>query len=450
MGVFCVKRRIISLVFLLVFVFSLASCAARSGGRNGPDKAGELTIYITENDTAWQEAIENFEKQYGDVAVRVETFQTAAELEQRQNDEMAEGGGPDLILYSAMTADSLDLRRMAKSGMLLSLDRLFEQDRDFNPDNYYAPVLDNGFFDDARYAVTVGFSLPGFVTTEERLEEADIVLDGDLPMRELFAKIAGEAERLAGDPENFAYLWFWDSVSFTYYLGCSGLLTPDDPGNLFSLDRMQKMEEFFDLYRSMYQERARATAHASDTQAELLRRGTFVDTGLDPAASLLYAATLYERDMGRTARILMVPAYDDADSYLARSLLEIAVNRNTKVPELAYRFLRSVMDGPTLHVAKVPDGSPGPCFYSPNRRIMESYLDAVPGLGSYKAPGIRAYEKVKPAVVNALSQLSGCFSLYPELWDVLAESIPPYLNGEADFDTCYADLTGRLEQYLAD
>ena len=48
----------------------------------------------------------------------------------------------------------------------------------------------------------------------------------------------------------------------------------------------------------------------------------------------------------------------------------------------------------------------------------------------------------------ALEKLDGCFSLYPPLCDLLAESISPYLQGTTDFDACQADLTARLQDYL--
>lgn len=163
---------------------------------------------------------------------------------------------------------------------------------------------------------------------------------------------------------------------------------------------------------------------------------------------MLSAATVMERDLNFTAKALMLPCYEQADEYIAQSVLEMAVNKNSDNPELAYRFIRSVMDGPALKVAE--QGADSNYFYSINRSVCEKYIEQVPDLMGAQAPGKTAYTHVEPALSHALENMNGCRSISSNVNQIIVEAIMPYINGEDSFDTCYANMVAKLQLYLTE
>ncbi len=448
------KKGISVFLALLIVCMLFSGCSpARDGNRNAGDTAnaeGGLTIYALDAELWWKTAAENFEKHNDDVAVRVELFQTAEELEMRLNTELPAGGGPDLILYCPFTSN-IDMQRMAYSGRFLALDDYFAADETFNADNYYAPVWEYGVFDGSRYVVSCGFTMPGIITTEERLAQGDYAqLSGyEYTMKDLFACIVEEAERLSGSTSDFAYSVLTDNLSYSSCLNYSGLLGIDYAAKTLHLDQ-ENVRELTDAYRELYNELVRANeiSQKAASVQDIIASGTFFAYTFDPANLMLSAATVMERDLNFTAKALMLPRYEQADEYIAQSVLEMAVNKNSNHPELAYRFIRSVMDGPALKVAE--QGANSNYFYSINRSVCERYIEQVPDLMGAQAPGKTAYTHVEPALTHALENMSGCRSISGNVNQIIVESIMPYINGEDSFDTCYANMVAKLQLYLTE
>lgn len=448
------KKRISMLLALLMICMLFSGCSpARDGDRNAGDAAnaeGGLTIYALDSELWWKTAAENFEKQNDDVAVHVELFQTAEELEMRLNTELPAGGGPDLILYCPFTSD-IDMQRMAYSGRFLALDEYFAADETFNADNYYAPVWEYGVFDGTRYVVSCGFTMPGIIATEQRLAEGNYAqLSGyEYTMKDLLACIMEEAGRLSGSTSDFAYYVLADNLSYSNYLSYSGLLEIDYAGRTLQLDK-ENIHELTDAYRVLYNELVRANeiSQKAASVQDVIASGTFFAYTFDPANLMLSAATVMERDLNFTAKTFMLPRYERAGEYIAQSALEMAVNKNSENPELAYRFIRSVMDGPSIKTAE--QGANSTYFYAINRGVCEGYIEKVPDLMGAKAPGKTAYTHIEPAISHALENMSGCRSMSRDVNQIIVENMMPYINGEDHFDTCYDNMLAKLQLYLTE
>lgn len=343
------------------------------------------------------------------------------------------------------------MQRMAYSGRFLALDDYFAADETFNADDYYTPVWEYGVFDGSRYVVSCGFTMPGIITTEECLAEGNYtqLSDNEYTMKDLFACIVEEVERLSGSASDFAYYVLTDNLSYSSCLNHSGLLEIDYAAKTLHLDQ-ENVHELTDAYRVMYNELVRANeiSQKSASVQDVISSGTFFAYTFDPANMMLSAATVMERDLNFTAKALMLPCYEQADEYIAQSVLEMAVNKNSDNPELAYRFIRSVMDGPALKVAE--QGADSNYFYSINRSVCEKYIEQVPDLMGAQAPGKTAYTHVEPALSHALENMNGCRSISSNVNQIIVEAIMPYINGEDSFDTCYANMVAKLQLYLTE
>lgn len=449
-------KKSISLFLALLMVCALLSgCSPSHQDRNrdasnAANTEGGLTIYALDSELWWKTAAENFEKHNDDVTVHIELFQTAEELEMRLNTELPAGGGPDLILYCPFTSN-IDMQRMAYSGRFLALDDYFSADETFNADNYYAPVWEYGVFDGARYVVSCGFTMPGIIATQERLAEGGYtLLDGyEYTMKDMLACIVDETERLSGSAGDFAYYVLTDNLSYSSYLSYSDLLEIDYAGKTLHLDK-ENIRELTDAYHVMYNELVRASeiSQKSARVQDVISSGTFCAYAFDPANMMLTIATIMERDLNFTARAFMLPRYEKAGEYIAQSALEMAVNKNSNNPELAYRFIRSVMDGPSLKTAE--QGANSNYFYSINRGVCEGYIEQVPDLMGAKAPGKTAYTHISPAISHALENMSGCRSISSDVNQIIVENIMPYINGKDDFDSCYDNMLAKLQLYLTE
>jgi ABC-type glycerol-3-phosphate transport system substrate-binding protein len=198
-------KKLLGLLLALSLLISVFSSCAPASAPYGDSAAAsdELTLYITENETWWRAAVENFERENEDASVNLQTFASEEELAAKQNTEISTGGGPDVILDGRYASSPGDMRKMAQSGKFLALDSYFENDESFDESDYYAAVLDYGVYDGTRYTVTPAFGIPGIAAAESKIAEYP-VLDGDYSMLELFTALADESEALSSDPNAFA------------------------------------------------------------------------------------------------------------------------------------------------------------------------------------------------------------------------------------------------------
>ena len=106
------KKKIAYLVVCIVSLLLLVGCGKGNSA---------LSVYVVETDALYREAIKAFQKENGNVKLKVVSFETYDEMKDRANAELMRGKGPDVLLFNSMY-DTSDIFKMSSSGNLLELD----------------------------------------------------------------------------------------------------------------------------------------------------------------------------------------------------------------------------------------------------------------------------------------------------------------------------------------
>jgi hypothetical protein len=242
------------------------------------------------------------------------------------------------------------------------------------------------------------------------------------------------------------YSW---GINFSDYLTYSGLLQFDNVTGGYTLDKddFKAFADYFKVINTGLSHTDEIMSKAYDF-VNAYTKGTFLAAGIDPVATLPNAISGLN-SVGDEARILLYPTFNGAGEYAVMSAFEMGINKNSKNPELAYKFIRSVMDGPALRIMDNGDND-FLCSYSVNRGVLSTYFGVLPSLEGLSAPGQAIMEDVEDTVTDALGKLTVCGSLSPDLRALIDECMRPYLDSTDSFDSCYQNLTNKLTIYLTE
>ncbi len=165
------KKRIILLLMLSMLAAFLSGCGSKN----------TLTVYVCETDKLFNDAILEYNHIYPDEKVKVKTFETYAEMSERLNEELAEGKGPDVVLYNSLF-NALDPYQLAVSGKFMPLD---EQVAGLSEDTYYKQLLDAGKVNGQQFYLPLSWNVLQVFAAPEKLT-------GET----LYASVLAEAEAI--------------------------------------------------------------------------------------------------------------------------------------------------------------------------------------------------------------------------------------------------------------
>ncbi len=97
------------------------------------------------------------------------------EMNTKISTELMAGEGPDIIIFSANTFNSL--HKVTNSGIFTDLNELISKDKDFNKNDYYENIFDCGIYDSKRFYIPLEYVIPYFRTTDSTLKENNITID---------------------------------------------------------------------------------------------------------------------------------------------------------------------------------------------------------------------------------------------------------------------------------
>ena len=184
------KKRILALTLGMIVL----ACCVLSGCEKQPgtQEDGTLSVYVVESDALYVNAVGDFQKQAGDGALKVTTFESYQAMFDVMNVELMAKGGPDVVLYNSRQGE-VDAWKLAQSGMFLPLDSYMKE---LDPDIYPAALMDAGHIGNQQYFVPFSYNLIYGFTTEKLMEER-----GYSASDSIYDTILREANALANVPD---------------------------------------------------------------------------------------------------------------------------------------------------------------------------------------------------------------------------------------------------------
>lgn len=454
------KRRLTAMILGLAMLTAFfTGCTAKHIG----SEPKELTAYVLNmKPKRWMECdvwsfnFRDFQQEHDDINIVTEEFSSMEALETQLLQELPNGGGPDLVLYSWQ--NSFDILKLAADGLLVDLNTYLKEDDNFQRGNYMESLLDSGVVSGGQYLMPVGYTIPVLLASEEKLTDAGITYIGEsFSGRELLQLVESERERLRDDDDRFAFIDFQQGNSGMTFLDYSGLVGLDyeirtasvDPDAFYEL--MQLYAPFSDeLNRSLNALTKNGPGTGfTETTEKLLEKGTIFHTTFSPIEETIYNAFSIEVNLDETPVLQMQPSFTSADAYCVDPLIA-AINRNSAEPEAAYELIRYLMDHTVQQGA---DGVAPGSYLSVNKSVSTAYLQSLlQTLNPGDNPAWEAIGQQFEDTFNAFLNSEVSFSTLSVLRNKV--SFKPCLEAASEsrekFDAALDVLLADIETYLND
>jgi multiple sugar transport system substrate-binding protein len=214
----------------------------------------ELVVYIPApgNSTwGWDAVIDRFRNLYPDVNLVVEKIVTPISQTDsftaytaRLTTEIAAGKGPDVFLPSVMRYT--DLHKMANAGAFLDFNKIIEQDKSFNLDDYIKPILDGGIYRGRRFIMPFEYAQPVIlISIPEKTNEIEF----DMSQMDDISSFLNEIVRtLPKARENPHFQKMVDLDVYTDLFIPSGIQLVDFENGVILPDEVL-MKDIFDAYK---------------------------------------------------------------------------------------------------------------------------------------------------------------------------------------------------------
>lgn len=439
------KKRILALTLGMIVL----ACCVLSGCEKQPgaQEDGTLSVYVVESDALYVNAVGDFQKQAGDGALKVTTFESYQAMFDVMNVELMAKGGPDVVLYNSRQGE-VDAWKLAQSGMFLPLDSYMKE---LDPDIYPAALMDAGHIGNQQYFVPFSYNLIYGFTTEKLMEErgysaSDSIYDTILREANALANVPDKASntliinRL--DPVNS----FFDAAGITLFDKNTGDIVADK-AEIETVCSFLKATVFDET-----EKRAALNAKSSsnDFAAGVRNYSFFIED-----YAFMHNVRFYQSFFLETADSPMValPYHKlNAPEELCASIVCFGgVNANTKMPQKAYALLKHILDFQVNNnFSKYTEAQ---VYYAPVS--LTGYRNAVDELSTTYGSGTRV--TIQPLSEENAKQLTA----FPQritqaaipnmsLGTGIDEIFDPYFTGKDTFDNCYKTFLNRLQLYVSE
>ncbi|MFQ9509781.1 MAG: hypothetical protein ACLRZ7_02350 [Lachnospiraceae bacterium] len=175
------KMKHLGLLFLVICV--LCSCQSTKAAKNQMiqitnevvnQKKDSLTVYYTEDQSYFDEAIAAFEEE-NDISIQARIFHSEEEMATQLGVELPINMGPDVILFPSNT--SLDIYKAAINGYLEPLNEMFQADQGSQSNLYKEELIRAGYVGDYQYYIPLTFQCEGVYIGEEDTIDTDNFLN---------------------------------------------------------------------------------------------------------------------------------------------------------------------------------------------------------------------------------------------------------------------------------
>lgn len=435
--------KLIMICFISLVVFSACGEASDSASPSKSD-GDVLVVYYVKDHLFYQTALEEYQKKE-QVSLELHAFETEEELAKQYTAEGLAGGGADVLLLS--DTSSLDAEKLMTEGICFDLTEYLEQDQNYNKEDYFEIVVDAGKQEGKQYILPITFDM-GFAVARNTVSElCGNILTDDTDCYEFYQELLACQQLLYDSEEIRLGLCFTsdsteDFLLYAYHT--SGLELTDGKTVSVNSEQLRQLCDFVkagqEEFRAKYDEMKNSGSNSATLVGYQLLYG-------NPAAIIRQQEYAYEAMFQENINYFMFPE-DTAGGYRATVRDFGLVDAKSDCPEEAYKLLKYLIDYDFYNLGIVyTAGTPV------NRNIFESQFHNLSTitkvtLGKNAMPVSPMAEDLAAKIEEQINKITSAGLKHPDMEQIFAETMADYINGTADFDTCYQLMCSRLNLYL--
>lgn len=419
------KKFLLSLALL-----GLLLCFANCG------KANTLTVYVVDTEPLYVRAVDRFASDNPDINLEIEKFSNYEEMNDRLNTELMSGKGPDVLLMHS-NKSSTDAAKLVESGAFLPLDEYVASLED---DSYYPAIMDAGKVDNTQYLLPLSWNVMQVYYTE------NLAVEQELDLSLLYDTIRLEAESLMNqDDKALAALGIKRKDMTNYYLELSGVSLSAE--ELIAADKSQVSEvaSFTKLFYDEELKRKEICTKYTDYPGLVARIPFFIED-----FSFGHTLRIYQTIIPlRTGETFVPDYFQQLDGGMTAHVMHFGgISANTDMKEEAWLLLKHVMEEKVdFSFGKYDEG----VYYMPV--TISGYETAVSKLSVEAVPGTKVIglDNENTAILEDLPEkITDAVIPNQILGSIVEESMMPYYQGSADFDSCYENMVQKVNLYLSE
>jgi ABC-type glycerol-3-phosphate transport system substrate-binding protein len=404
----------------------------------------ELVIWLTPGaDWALGSVINRFRYLYPDVNLIIENVdegQGNNVYSARISTEIAAGRGPDLILPARMT--EVDMYKAANSGAYLDLNKIIEQDDDFNLDDYVKGALDGGIYRDRRYIMPITFVVPVYISIPEKLDEIGFDMSTINDTISFFDEVARTLPNALKKP-NFKSI-FDLGIGFPVLSRTSGIRLVDFETNTVFPDE-EMLKNLLISYQPYYSIDSRILAefYSPPLPSDLLN-GTYIFGVEEIIYGFISRAGHIKSESNY--QINVIPDMDGKTRARARGL-SVAIRSGSTNQLNAWNFIK-------LLLAPEFQSTTGLSFTPVHKDSISVVFDRHHN-NAEKFPqhGVftRLTEEEKWEYISLITNLEYTYTYRSTpIYDMFDEHMTPYFEGEVSYETAINGLKNQLRLYVSE
>ena len=421
---FCMKKFLLALALL-----GLLLCFANCG------KANTLTVYVVDTEPLYVRAVDRFASDNPDINLEIEKFSNYEEMNDRLNTELMSGKGPDVLLLNSNQSDS-DPLKLSQSGTFLALDGYM---RELDEADYFSPMMNAGKLDGTQYFLPLSWNVLQAYCGED--------VAGEVNLDQLFDAFRQESERLKSDESMAVSSIQISRADLTnYFLETAGVILTD--GKMVTVDKEQfaEVSTFTKMfYENLPQIRVITNRYSNDL-AGVMAHVSFLLEDYSMPNTIRYYQSVYPNFVGKNATVSFFPQFDGGMT--AQIVHYGAINASTEMQDEAWALLRYVFQQECSMSFGKYDAA---VYYAPV--TVTGYEDCLEGLCSEGVSGtaIKPMNQENRELLTAVTErITDAVIPNRVLGSIVEESMMPYYQGSADFDSCYENMIQKVNLYLSE
>ena len=440
------KMKQIVIAFLLAALMMISSACAMlkfPGAANSPDAGEDLesfTILLVgaemNLEASYEKIVRAFEKER-DVKFNIIVCESSQEQAEQLEEMTLDGKMPDVILMNAYSR--IDYRNLAMDGALLNLEPYMQSSAEFEYGDYYAPLLDAGYFFEGQYVMPIAFQLPLIVTSHERLARHELEFSGkngrevveyltnfiDENRDEDFVKM--QFSRI--NSNNIAFMHAALGLNMIDYETLDVLYDPADFEVLANLTKKQR-EDMLEKLPATARPNDIWRQHIEVTQASALR---FEITG-GHLGGMCWMEAMYG-ELSESMSIGCLPTATSTDEYAGLITAFAVVSAETKAPNIALSLLQYMTENPVMNHITSPS--------IVNKKTMDSFME-IPMIFEGSTLSGELKDDFRKILDN---MICGIIVDMGPVNTLVSESFAPYFDNQKEFEDCMKSFEENISSY---
>lgn len=290
----------------------------------------KMIIYYSKTQEA-VDAVRRYNLFSSGCEIDVETIRDKDTFTNKLTTSIMAGTGSDIIVTDPELLPSIN--NMIRNGMFEDLNTLIENDPEFEPDDYFKQVFDNGLYGGKRYYIPFRYMMPVLFTTDEILGQNNISIDESDWTWDRALEIADRLEKFL-----FSELDFYDILRSS-----EPFIDYEQRVSRFNSKEFIKLLEIYEKIHPFICTPEELEKYEDGSMLLQSGKGIFLyDEG--SFVQLFGNNSLFEHLMNQEARMISMPTVTKGKQAFVEADLIVGINAACKYKEDAYKYMKILIN----------------------------------------------------------------------------------------------------------